>query len=326
MIKKFFSGIIVVILSALILVIVVRCSASPAHRTFYTKSKPITITIPEQTDWRNVDEEIIHAVQKAHKNAEQYAGKALSDWTDTLMIRVDKQFLPWYFSYVNQTKLQLLYAYYWGANKVVEGSLSANEKINLKIQNAFATKVLRPEISELEVQNISQDAVDIFVKSLHEDLRNIKENYSISDVDWQLYIQNISSLADKTEGQRSVPLLLKATMAAGVFTSAKIAAPTITLVTKTFAKKLGPKLATGSAGKFASLAGKSLGTYVAVGLVIWEAIDHLHTKNVNAPILRGTIADYLVQVEIQLKQKIMATITEIESDLVSSVESRSGNP
>ncbi len=323
MIKRFFNGLTIVILSLLILITVVRCSASPAHRTFHPKSKPITINIPEQTDWRTVDSELIHAVQKAHKNAEQYAGKALSDWTKTLMIRVDKQFIPYYFSYINQTKLQLLYAWYWGVGKVVENDITAGEEIKLKIQNAFATKVLRSEISELELQNIAQNTVNVFVKSLHEDLRNIKENYSISDVDWGNYIQSISSLADKTESLRDTPLLLKTVMAAGVFTTVKITAPSITLLTKTFAKKLGPKLATCSAGKFASLAGKSLGSYVAVGFIVWEVIDHLHTKKVNAPILRDTIADYLKQVETQLQQKIMCTVNQIETDLVTTIKSKS---
>ncbi len=323
MIKRFFNGLTIVILSLLILVIVSRCTASPAHRTFKPKSKPITINISEQTDWRTVDSELIYAVQEAHKNAEQYAGKALSNWTKTLMIRVNKQFIPWYFSYMNQTKLQLLYAYYWGVDKIIDNKLPAGEEINLKIQNAFSTKVLRPEISELELQNIAQQTVDVFVKSLHEDLRNIKESYSISDVDWANYIKSISSLADKTESLRDTPLLLKTVMSAGIFTTAKITAPSITLLTKTFAKKLGPKLATCSAGKFASLAGKSLGSYVAVGFIVWEVIDHLHTKKVNAPILRDTIADYLKQVETQLQQKIMSTVNQIETDLVTTIKSKS---
>jgi len=250
------------------------------------------------------------------------ADQALDDWAESLMVRVNAQFIPWYFGYISQTKLQLLYAYYWGLDKVIEGSPSAGEQINSKIQDAFSSKVLRPEVSELELNNIAQQTVDIFVKALHEDMRNIQESYSISDIDWNNYIQSISSLAGQTEGLRAVPLLLKTVMAAGVFTSVKITAPAISLI----ARKLGPKAvttATGSAGKFASFAGKSIGTYVAIGFIAWDIIDHLHTKKVNAPILRDTIADYLKQVRIQLKQKIMFTVTEIENALVTTIEARS---
>jgi hypothetical protein len=320
MIKTLFSAVIIILIGAVILTAVSYCGNHPSPQIYKSTNTQIKINIPSQTDWRHVDAELIHAVQKAHKESEQYADQALTDWTEGLMIRVDKQFIPWYFSYMNQTKLQLLYAWYWSVKQVTSTKESAGEQISLKIQNSFSTKVLRPEICEIELQNIAQQTVDIFVKSLHEDLRNIKESYSISDTDWNNYLKSISSLAAKVEAQRSVPILLKATTAASAFTTIKLTAPAISLITK----KLAPKAvttATGSAGKFASFAGKGLGTYIAIGFIAWDIIDHLHTKKVNAPILRNTIADYLKQVEIQLKQKIMFTVTEIENDLITTIQS-----
>ena len=322
--KIMFKYLIIIVLSgALILTAFAQCSFSQPYQNYKSSNTKIKINIPPQTDWRHVDTEVIHAVQKAHKEAEEHAGQALTDWTESLMVRVNKQFIPYYFDYVTQTELQLLYAYYWGTGKVIEGSPSAGEQINLKIQDAFSSKVLRPEVSGLVLQNIAQQTVDIFVKSLHEDMRNIKESYSISDTDWNNYLKSISSLTEQTEGLRDVPLLLKAATAASTFTTIKLTAPAISLITK----KLAPKAittATGSAGKFASFAGKGLGTYVAIGFIAWDIIDHIHTRNVNAPILRNTIADYLEQVKIQLKQKIMNTISEIENDLVTTIKSRSG--
>ena len=316
--------IIIVLLGALILAAFAQCSFSQPYQNYKSSNTKIKINIPPQTDWRHVDAELIHAVQKAHKEAEQYADQNLSEWRESLMKRVDKEFIPWYFGYINQTKLQLLYAYYWGMDKVIEGNPSAGEEINLKIQAAFSSKVLRPEICEIELQNIAQETVDIFIKSLHEDLRNIRESYSISDTDWNNYLHSISSLTEQTEGLRDVPLLLKAITAASAFTTIKLTAPAISLITK----KIAPKAvttATGSAGKFASFTGKSLGMYVAIGFIAWDIIDHLHTKKVNAPILRETINDFFKQVEIQLKQKIMLTVTEIENDLVTTIKSRSSS-
>jgi len=322
MIKILFNAVIIILIGAVILTAVSYCGNPPTPQNYKSSNTKIKINIPPQTDWRHVDAELIHAVQKAHKESEQYADKALSEWRESLMKRVDKEFIPWYFSYMNQTKLQLLYAWYWSVKQVTSTKESAGEQINLKIQDAFSTKVLRPEICEIELNNIAQQTVDVFVKSLHEDMRSIKESYSISDTDWNNYIHSISSLTEQTEGLRDVPLLLKAATAASAFTTIKLTAPAISLITK----KIAPKAissATGSAGKFASFAGKSLGTYIAIGFIAWDIIDHLHTKKVNAPILRNTINDYLKQVEIQLKQKIMFTVTEIETDLVTTIKSRS---
>jgi len=321
MIKTLFSAVSIVLLSIIIIVVITRCTQVPIPQKHKSTNTKIKINIPPQTDWRHVDEEIIHAVQKAHNEAEQYADHALTIWTKALMLRVNKHFIPWYFSYINQMKLELLYAWYWSVKQVTSTKESAGEQINLKIQSAFSSKVLRPEISELKLHNIAQQTVDIFVKSLQEDLRNIKESYSISSTDWNDYLRSISSLSEQTEGLRDVPLLLKATTAAGIFTTIKITAPAISLITK----RLAPKAATtvtGAAGKFASFAGKGLGMYVTIGFVAWDIIDHLHTKKVNAPILRNTIADYLKQVVIQLKQKVMFTVTEIENDLVTTIKSR----
>ena len=320
MIQKFITFIGLITIIAVFILIINRFTSIRHSQSFKTLTSKIKINIPSQTDWRHVDEKVIYAVQKAHQRADIYAAKALSEWQESLMMRVDKEFIPWYFSYINQTKLQMLYAYYWSMDKIIGGNPSAGEQISLRIQDAFSSKVLRPEISEMELQNIAQQTVNIFVKSLHEDLRNIKESYSISDTDWNDYLKSISSLAAKVEAQRSVPILLKATTAASAFTTIKLTVPAISLITK----KLAPKAvttATGSAGKFASFAGKGLGTYIAIGFIAWDIIDHLHTKKVNAPILRNTIADYLKQVEIQLKQKIMFTVTEIENDLVTTIQS-----
>ena len=315
--------IVIVLLGALILAAFAQCSFSQPYQNYKSSKKKIKVIIPTPADWRHVDAKLIHAVQKAHEEAEEYAAKALSEWQESLMKRVDNEFIPWYFSYINQTKLEMLYAWYWSVKQVTSTKESAGEQINLKIQAAFSSKVLRPEICEIELNNIAQQTVDVFVKSLHEDMRSIKESYSIGDTDWNNYIHSISSLTEQTEGLRDVPLLLKVITAASAFTTIKLTAPAISLITK----KIAPKAissATGSAGKFASFAGKSLGTYIAIGFVAWDIIDHIHTRNVNAPILRETINDYFKQVEIQLKQKIMLTVTEIENDLVTTIKSRSG--
>ena len=313
----------VLIVITLVILLVNRYTSLSRPRSYKPYKNNNRIEIPAQPDWQKVDAEVIHAVQKARKEAEQYAEKALSGWADSLMLRVNKQFIPWYFGYVTQTRFQMLYVWYAAIGKITGGKSSPGEKIFIKIQDEFSSQVLRPEISELEIKNIAQSTVNVFINSLHEDLRSIKETYSISETDWNNHINNIASLTSKVETQRSIPLLLKAVVAAGLFTSIELTAPAIVLIST----KLAPNAAasiTGSAGKFASFAGKSLGSYVAIAFILWEIIDHYHTRRVNAPILRQSINDYLTQLNLQIKQKIMSTITEIENDMVTTIKSRSG--
>lgn len=219
--------------------------------------------------------------------------------------------------------MQMLYAWYAAVNKLTANNSPAGERICLKIQEAFSSQVLRPEISELEIRNITQKTADIFIQSLHEDLRKVKDTYSISDTDWNNHIRDIATFTSDIETQRTVPLLLKVATAAGTYTSIKVAVPTISLISKSLTTRFASKAAiraTSSAGKLTSLAGKSLGMYVTIGFVAWDIIDHIHTKHVNAPILRQAISDYLDQLSIQIKQKIMGVISEIETDVATNLQ------
>lgn len=327
MFKTLTYTITLIVITAIILLVNLYTPTSRTH-TYKPYSPPQKIRIPAQPNWQQVDADIIRSIKRAHQLAEEYTQNALAKWQDSLMVRVDEQFIPWYFGYITQTRLQMLYAWYATVGKLTTSDTSAGERICIKIQDTFSSQVLRPEISELEIKNIAQSTVNVFIKSLHEDLRKIRENYSISDTDWNKHIRNIASLTTKIETQRSVPLMLKAATAAGVFTTIKIAVPTITLITKTLTSHFASKTAvsmSSSLGKVSSIAGKSLGTYTAIGFLAWDIIDHYHTKHVNSPILRQTVNDYLTQLSTQIKQKIMCTITEIETDLVTTIETKLPN-
>ena len=87
-------------------------------------------------------------------------------------------------------------------------------------------------------------------------------------------------------------------------TGAKMAAKTGTLV----AGKLGVQL---------------IDPIAAVGIMAWDIWDHHHTVNIEKPILRQALSDYLEQVKLSLldnhQNSIMSSIYQIEDKILESV-------
>ena len=297
--------------------------------------KPQNAPVPvAQTDWSQVDHEIVEALKQAHQAAETSAQAKLDAWTDSLMKRVDNDFLEWYFSYWTQQVLGLKAMWYWTAHELAINKPGLAEQITQDVQEQFAQRVLRPEIAQLELERISHEVLQVYVDNLTTKLAAIPTKYKIPQTDWERYLSDIAVMTSRTEGNREVSLTLKTVVASGV-TGGAVLAKAMAPALKEIGGKVMAKLAGKAAGEVAAktggkvaakVGGKMLGEIVGIGIIIWDVWDHYQTKKVDRPILRQNIADYFTEVKQHLLHEpdsgIITVIDTIEHNIVSSLRTK----
>jgi hypothetical protein len=298
------------------------------------KKQEIPITI----DWKKVNDDIVNAVRDAEGKANNYAEKELENFNSELKERVDKDFLPWYFSYWTQQKLGLLALYHAALHKFIEEHPGAAEAITREIQEEFAKRVLKPEISQMELEQISRNSLKIFLVSLSEDLSKIPKTYNIPQGDWDRYLSSISVMISDVEGGRGVPLSLKAITTASIgggailmkYLAPKISKATVVVADKVAAKtgsKLALKISEKMGAKVASkFAGKFLGAIAGVGIILWDLWDHYEVKKVNEPILRENLYEYIDLMTKELlentRKGVLSPVYQVEEQIVKTVGKR----
>jgi len=274
------------------------------------------VQILPAVSWNAVNQDIRSAVEAARTKALAKARVSLDDWHKTLMNRVDNDFMEWYFNYFNQQLIGLQYIYQLGHSYIMGSSRAPSEVVIENIQTQFANRVLRPQIAQLELEAMTRGAVEVFVHTLNERLNEIPRKYQMPREEWERHLDSIALMASSVEGDRSVPITLKA-LTAGVGAAsfgmmAKAFAPVVKTAASKFISMVSAKAvsaaavttATATGTKVAgSFAGGFLGPLVAVGIVGWDLMDHATTVEENRPIMRQNIHDYLVEFEKHLLEE-----------------------
>ena len=287
-----------------------------------------------QTDWRGVDRSIVESLQAAHRVAEASANSKLNAWTQTLMRRVDADFLPFCFSYLNQQLFGIKAAFYWAAQQVGLSQSAAGERITWEIQQQFAQRVMRPQIAQLELERIAQETFQVYVNELNPKLAAIPKQYQIPEPEWDRYLDDIAVLATRVEGNRGVSLTLKtvaASTAGGGIILARAVAPEIKMIgtrlAGTLTSSAASELAVKTGGKMAAkVGGEAVGELIGIVIILWDVADHYRTKRTELPILRRNIADYLEQVKRSLlhdpEHGIITALDQMETTIVGSLRQR----
>ncbi len=300
-------------------------------------SQPVEeVTVTQGINWSVVDEAIASALSQAHDQAENYASQELDLWVDELMMRVDENFLDWYFGYFNQKKIELKSVFIQLNSSVnhllkpdaATGSETIAQSLTQDFQTEFAKRVLRPQIAQLRLEQLTQKTVQEYLNQLVINLDQVPLTYQIPQADWNRYLNDIAISIQNTEGQIST-LSLKVLMGGGAYLAVKpIVAPLMVKVGSkimaNLAGKAGAKIAV-KAG--ASLTGKMaaglLDCTVGVGILLWDIWDTHHTATVEKPILREMLAEYLEQVKGSILENpetgMMTAIDQIESQLFQSL-------
>lgn len=299
--------------------------------------KPRDVETAPPIDWSQVDAAVVEAAAAARQHAEQRASEELDAWTRQMLDRVDADFLPWYFGYWNQQSMGLK-ACWQGMKHRVAGYITAEDtpspaqQMAADIQAEFASRVLRPESAQLRLERITQQAVEVYLADLRERLADIQARYRIEPRAWEEYLDGIGTGVQRVDGNRQVPLSLKALTVSTAGGAAILARSLTGLVARTqthlaaqAAGKPIARLAAGAGAKVAARAGsKLLGPAVAVGVIAWDLWDHHRTVKENQPVLRDALAEYLwLQKESLLRDPrtgVLAAIHQVEGGIAQSLK------
>ncbi len=298
--------------------------------------KPITQKSEEI--WDKIDDEIVKSLKKARSEADRLANAEVDKWIEGMVERIDNDFLDWYFGYWNQQKLGLKGLWYGARHMLFKKYPSAAEKITEDIQEEFAKRVLRPQIAQREMENISRDVVNKYIAVLSENLSGIPQKYSVPDSEWDKYLSEIALTVTLSEGNREVPITLKTLAITSVGGTVvvgkalfKVIKPMIikigSKVSAKFAAKATAKMATKTGAKIsAKIGGKFLGPIIGVGIIIWDIWDHNSTIKRERPILRKNLIDYFSALKESLlydpESGIMSVVDNMENDILKSLRKR----
>ncbi|MDZ8083948.1 MAG: hypothetical protein RMX35_33410 [Nostoc sp. DcaGUA01] len=322
---------IIVVIIPLIGKILITSSFTPPDPT-----SPTTDVINPQPNWNEIDELIIGAIKNARTTANNFAEAQLNDLVNGWMINVDSSFLDWYFNFFNQKLLEYNGAAIWLSSSI-QNFIHSNtipakqilaEEITENLEVEFAKRVLKPKISELKLENIRTETIKIYVDQLGENLSSIQANSNISKVDWQRYTNDISITIYDGNGIASTSLrkvwlglsyktILKSSGAVGSKIGSKIIGKTVGNFAGQISAKSGAKIA----GQIGS---ELLDPIIGIGIIVWDLWDYHNTVNIDRPILRDEIYQYLDEVKSSLlnnpENGIMASINDLETEIIKSVD------
>ena len=140
-------------------------------------------------------------------------------------------------------------------------------------------------------------------------------------------------ITKSVEGNREISLSLKALVGAGaggallLFRSLKPVLSKIGAgISAKLTSKAAAKMATKTGGKVAVRAGgKFVGTFIAVGIIIWDVWDHYATKKKARPVLKKNINDYFIELKRSILHDpdygVMTVIFRMEGNIVETLKS-----
>ena len=220
-------------------------------------------------------------MEEARYEAQEFAESRMNAWTNTLKTRVDGDFLDWYFDYVQQQKMGLMYL----GNKAKgawtgEEDLAENELMKY-IQAEFSDQVMRPEIAKYEIEEIAEETALVYVQTLQARLVEIPIAYNLTQEEWIEYLDDVTRITYNTEGNRDHPFALKALYGAGAFGVASVTSRVARGVGRGTAN-VGSKVVGRTAGAVAVNASSKMGktsgkksSRQSIGCYYWCRPNHL---------------------------------------------------
>ncbi|MGD2182302.1 hypothetical protein [Lusitaniella coriacea] len=332
--------VILVVLIPLIGQFLISTSA-PTENQKTTPVRQETVLVAPPPNFNQVNKEVAQAIIKAQNGAEVFAAYELDRWLDNLTPRVDN-FLDWYFDYFTQKKLEFTIPFVWlgaaATHQIAEDRPLAEqavaETLTKNFQKEFTKRVLVPKNAQIMLERLTAETVEFHVAELEKSLTQVQAKYKIPQGEWERYLNDISSTINDTEGNLS-HLSLKVLVGGGGYLIAK---PLILGVAGKVAAKVSAKVTGKAAAKLASKTGGAVATefgaslldpIVGVGVLIWDVWDYHHTVDVDRPILRQNILDYLKEVKKSLLKNpdtgIMSTIDRFDREILESLRSTKSN-
>ncbi|MBR5867619.1 MAG: hypothetical protein IKZ04_06885, partial [Spirochaetaceae bacterium] len=290
-------------------------------------------SVPVPSKNYNLNKEVTDAMKVAHDVAYKYVEKELDIWTDEMMSRVDEDFLDDYFSFMEVKKRELLSVYNTVVNFINKNAETPEEAAIRELEEEIERKVIKPEISQARINNITSKAINLYAETLDEQLIRVQENYNIPVIEWNKYISDITGLTLDMEN-RNYPIAFKTAVVSGSVLTAYAASPVIknvavkvsTKIAEKSALKVGTKVAQKTTEKALLKGSKGLakgipyiGWAVTAGICIWDIIDYSKTSAEGKTLLKKNLAEYFREIKTELlcstEHSIMGSITQWENSV-----------
>ena len=281
--------------------------------------------------------EILDALEVAYAQAESYADGELDGWIAEVMGRVDNGYLDDYFGYLNTRFRELRGIGYWARNKLGLSQETADELLTRELEDMVSKKVICPEISQKRIENITNEAIDIYLSCLDKELQRIQQEHKIPTPAWNEYIADICGMTRDMNTQ-SHPLSVKIAVSSGLVI-AIAASPALFKIAQTIsariAKRAGLKVVEKAGTKIvvktiAKTGGKTLlksvpiiGWGITAATLGFDIADHNITSAKNKAMLRENSQTYLDEVKRELlgctEGSIMGSITDWENNIKGKI-------
>jgi len=293
-------------------------------------------TSSSQIDWEVYEQTIQNKLRKARDLAEAYASSELHDWGDDLVDAVDNNFLDWYFGYFKQKEIEYK-AFFTGISTNVQKLLGSSspspqqaiaEEITTNFEVEFAKRVLRPSISQMRLDRIADKTARKYIEALNQEFKDIPLEAGISSQEWEKYLEDISVQIPDVEGNIiSFPLGRVTTVGAYIAFKPAIAAFLPKLgakITSKLAAKAGAKVAAKTTGVLAGkIGGTLLDASLGAGIILWDIWDTNHSANIEKPIVRKNLVDYIRLLEESTLDDpdtgIMTVVDNMDRSLLQSL-------
>ena len=298
--------------------------------------KPLTeVMVPAIPRNGNMDKALLEAVQTAHESAQAFAQDELDDWEIQLEGRVD-HFLDWYFGYLNQKRLEFMTPLVWVSSAAIHSvnpkHMKPNEAVMTRFtgefQKQFAKQVLVPQTAQMRLENLTTETVNHYLLALRQNMDQVQVKYRIPQGQWDRYLSDISTTIQDTEGNLSNLSLKMLVGGSGYLLTKPLVLATVTKIgTKVSSKMAGTaaaKLAAKTGGTVAAELGTSLvDPIVGVGIFIWDIWDYQHTVDLERPVLKANLLDYLQGVERSLlndpETGVLSAIAQLEQGIFQAL-------
>ena len=285
----------------------------------------------------DLDTEILASLDTAHEAAQAYADEQLDLWVEELMGRVDEHLLDDYFSFVN-TKARELSALGHSLGHIFSSSsMTAEEALAEDLEDKISKKVIRPEVSQARIKNITDEAVNRYLVCLDKELQKIQAKHRIPTPAWNEYIADICGMTVAVE-TKNTPISFKALYVTGGVAALAVAVPVLkkvgAMIAERIARKAGASIAVRGGTKIASkAAAKAGGKTVAKAIPIvgwgivaatfaWDLVDYKMSAARGKAELRENIRDYLGEIKRELmgstENSIMGAVTDWENITVNA--------
>lgn len=306
----------------------------------YAKSKPLPVLTEnhnEDYNWREIDKQLVEGLKEARLSSEEFASSELDTWVKKTMKNVDRKFLDWYFSYINQKGMEDGVPFAWLVLKLdeplkvfrtdAEKDLNASEVIKKRLVEDFNKKFNELVITEDVQEDLRERLERIgknYASSVGFKFSMVKSYYHVPNLEWESHLGQLSMLAYNSGTSRgslstdslSSNLLTKISVATTFAIGAKL--------TTKFAAKIGLK----AGGTIALKAvAKLTDPLLVIGFIAWDIFDYNKMVDKSRPEMSQTILDYLTELKYSIllapDNSITTAIDEVQSQLEKSITSLS---